>query len=227
MRTAALLLLALGCPALGAGPTVTAVPAAAPVNWVEFRAAAGRQLVLSAEEAATWTSADDGCDLTPDSTGTRAVFTAPAAGPYRVLCTTKAGTTHCLIRVGDGPPDPGPIPPPKPADPLRAKLLAAYGAEAAADKAERVRDLAELYRQAARFAGTAATAAELRGLIRDASALMFAEDKAAPPVILKGVRGVVGAELAALLPADAPLTPDQRAAAAALFRRLAETLDTF
>lgn len=125
---------------------------------------------------------------------------------------------------GPAPKPPAPVDPPKPADQLRAKLRAALDAAAgtSAEKAEWAKDLAALYRAAAKLAAdpTLATAAALRGRLKDASAALVGPDA------LKEVRQVVAAELAAVLPtADADLTDAQRAGASALFKRLAEVLD--
>lgn len=122
-------------------------------------------------------------------------------------------------------PPPKPVPPPAPADPLRAKLAAAFEAAAgtAEQKAEWARDLSALYRAAVKRAAdpAVATAAALRAKLAAASDTLLGDADA-----LKEVRRAVAGELAAVLPtADADLTADQRAAAAALFARLAVILD--
>ena len=121
------------------------------------------------------------------------------------------------------PPAP-PLPaPPAPADPLAAKLKAAFDADAgaAAEKARAARDLAELYRQAAVLAKdpAAATAAALLERVRAAARTLVR------PGVLGGTRAAVAAEVVAVLPADRPLDDEARAAAAALFHRIATALD--
>lgn len=125
------------------------------------------------------------------------------------------------------PKPPAPVPPPvpvPPVDPLRSKLKAAFDAAlgASADKAEWARDLAALYRAAAKLAAdpTLATAGTLRAKLKDASAALIGSEA------LKEVRQAVAVELAAVLPTtDADLTDAHRAAAAALFKALAGHLE--
>lgn len=115
--------------------------------------------------------------------------------------------------------------PPKPADPLRAKLKAAYDADPAdaAKKREQAKDLAALYREAAKLTLDMAvpTSGELLARVKDAAGRMIG------PNALVGCRKVKAAELGALLPTDEPLTDAQRKAVAALFGKLADVLDTF
>ena len=129
------------------------------------------------------------------------------------------------LNLPDVGPKPVPPKPPEPADPLRAKLRAAYDADPAdaAQKRTHARDLAALYRQAAKLAQDAAvaTSGELLGRVRDAAGTLIGADA------LRECRRCVGAELGALLPTDDALAPDQRKAAADLFTRLAAILDTF
>ncbi|MDY3557169.1 hypothetical protein R5W24_006356 [Gemmata sp. JC717] len=130
-----------------------------------------------------------------------------------------------LERLGiDGPAPKPPAPPAPPADPLRAKLKAALDASAgtAAEKGEWARDLAALYRAAAKLTAEPglATAGTLRLKLKEAAAALIGE------AALREVRQAVAAELAAVLPTtDAELTPDQREAAARLFKVLAAHLE--
>lgn len=119
------------------------------------------------------------------------------------------------------PPEPKPNPP---GDPLRAKLKAALDASAGtpAEKFEQARDLAALYRAAAKLCAdpTLATAGQLRARLAEASAALIGPDA------LKEVRRAVAGELAAVLPTtDADLSGEQREAAAKLFRTLAAHLE--
>jgi hypothetical protein len=112
--------------------------------------------------------------------------------------------------------------PPKPFDPLKVKLAAAFEADAAAGKKDSAKDLAALYRAAAKLCTSAdvATAGELLARVKKAAATMLD-----PPDALKGVRAAVGAELGAMFPADGPLSDEQRVKAAELFGKLAVILD--
>lgn len=122
-----------------------------------------------------------------------------------------------------------PVPPKPPADPLAAKLKAAFDADPPADpetKREYAKLLAALYRAAEELARdeTVSTSGELLAQVSTAAAGLLKD----PPGMKKlaGTRKVVNAELAALLPTDDTLTADQRAATAALFKKLAAILDT-
>jgi hypothetical protein len=118
------------------------------------------------------------------------------------------------------PPDVPPTPAP-PVDPLKVKLKAAFDAETATAKRDQAKDLAALYRQAAKLAAdaTVVTSGDLLGRVRDAAKSLVGADS------LKGLRSAAGAELGLLLPTDADLTADQRAAVAKLFGRLADALE--
>ncbi|AWM40288.1 hypothetical protein GobsT_12440 [Gemmata obscuriglobus] len=125
---------------------------------------------------------------------------------------------------GPAPKPPAPPAPPAPADPLRARLKVALdaGAGTAAEKAEWARDLAALYRAAAKLTAEPGltTAGTLRQKLKEAAAALIGE------AALREVRQAVAAELAAVLPTtDADLTAEQRAAAGELFRKLAAHLD--
>ncbi|AWM41773.1 hypothetical protein GobsT_71230 [Gemmata obscuriglobus] len=122
------------------------------------------------------------------------------------------------------PTPPTPPTPPAPVDPLRSKLKTALdaGAGTSAEKGEWARDLAALYRAAAKLAGDSSlsTAGALRLKLKEAAAALIGE------AALREVRQVVAVELAAVLPTtDGELTSDQRAGAADLFRKLAAHLE--
>lgn len=124
----------------------------------------------------------------------------------------------------DPPKPPAPPKPPEPADPLKQKLADAYKAAAGTEEQKRewVLDLAALYRQAKKAASdpSLATAAALRKKLGEVSASLIGPDS------LVEVRKAIAGELAAILPAsDAELTAEQRAAAVALFAKLAVILD--
>lgn len=118
-----------------------------------------------------------------------------------------------------------PDPKPEPVDPLKAKLRAAFDADPAQLDVRRnsAKDLAELYRQAAKLAtdATVETSGDLLKRVKDASAALVGADA------LRECRKVVAQELGAVLPTDEPLTDAQRKAVADLFGRLAVILDSF
>lgn len=139
-----------------------------------------------------------------------------------------------VVVVGDMP-NPKPPAPPAPPGPgpapdsvLKKKLRAAYDADPAADKAERKKSLVALYALAADQvlakddAGEYAvpTSGELLRRMKEAGVTLS-------PTALVEVRKVVAGELAAVLGEDGELTDEQRAAAAKLFRDIAQALTEF
>jgi hypothetical protein len=121
------------------------------------------------------------------------------------------------------PPDVKPKPPEPPADPLRAKLKAAFDADPLQLDKRRsaAADLAALYRQAAKLAADpeVTTSGALLDRVRQAAGMLVGADG------LRDVRRAAGAELSAILPTDADLTAEQRGATAKLFERLAAILE--
>lgn len=135
-----------------------------------------------------------------------------------------------LDKLGLIEPAPKPVPPkppeppvPVPVDPLKTKLKVAFESDTAdvATKREQAKDLAALYRQAAVLASDAmvVTSGDLLKRVRDAAGTLIGVDA------LKEVRRAAGAELAGVLPTDAPLSDAQRLSAAVLFKKLAEILE--
>lgn len=116
------------------------------------------------------------------------------------------------------PPDPKPIPP---ADPLAVAIRAAYTADTGAGKTEQLRDLAELYKQAADLAQvpTVTTTGQLMDRIRAAASALGIDG-------LLACRKLIAAECAAALGTDpdAALTAETRVKARALFTRIHEAL---
>jgi hypothetical protein len=119
-----------------------------------------------------------------------------------------------IADLGLGVPTPTP-----PADPLTAKLQAAYRADPAATKADDLLTLAELMKAAGSLADDSAltTVGQLASKVA-AAAGTLAKDR------LAGVRAILKIELAAAFPEDKPLTADVRAAAKATFSRLQTAL---
>lgn len=224
-------LILVGLIALGAGahtslaadpPQVVEVPVPPASKWTEFKAAPGRQLVLSAGALAKWVVIDDGCDLVPTADGKTATFSAPGAGRYRVVCVVGAEPVRCLVIVGT-PPEPGPGPNPGPTPPidtLVADIKAAFTADAG--KLADLQSLAALYTLMVGECAdmTYATAADLNARYVAARDTMLRG-------ALPGVRRRCGQELAAAIGADptASLTADSRKAIAATFSRLAKAVE--
>lgn len=151
-----------------------------------------------------------------------------AVGELKVQLKALNDKLDRLGVLGPPPKPPEPAPPkPEPPDPLKARLKAAYDADPApvADRRAQALDLAALYRAAAALARDegCATSGELLGRVTEAAGRLLADPPGGRK--LAAVRKAAAAELAAVLPTDAPLAPGSRAAAAALFERLAAALD--
>jgi hypothetical protein len=217
-----LLLVPLSARAADPEPASLKVPAEVrgpPATIVEVRAE-------TTGAAVKWVALTPGLSLRPTDNG-RVLLVSGPAGRYDLLAYTAAGDVpsdpaRCTVVLGD-PPGPKPPDPRPPTDPLRAKLKAALDADAApaATKREQAKDLAALYRAAARLARDSAvpTSGELLARVRDAARTLVGPDA------LKDVRRAAGDELSALLPTDAPLTDPLRTSAAALFTKLASLLE--
>jgi hypothetical protein len=123
------------------------------------------------------------------------------------------------------PAPPGPPTPPVPVDPLAAKLKAAFDADPADPAARRnsAKDLAALYRAAAKLCGDASieSSADLMDQVTKAAKKMVGE------TALRGVRLIVNTGLNDLLPFEAPLSAEQRQATAALFVKVSGILEGF
>jgi hypothetical protein len=212
--------------ALAAGPDVTVVPPKPVPRWTELKTPVGRQTVLSAGESAAWELVDAaGADLTPDSGGKTAVFSAWKAGRYRVLVTTPAGTSRVEVVAGDAPPPDPVVPPDPPADPLAAELRLLFAADRG--KAADMQALSALYTlMVAECAkpeyGTALALNETFVESRD----RMLKDPATGAVALPGVRKRCGAEVAAVIGVDpaAPLTAAARERLQAAYARLSRAV---
>ncbi len=226
---------------LGAGLGATAAPPSAVLRVPsEVTAAPATITEIRAETTALvvkWVVLTPGLSIRPIDSG-RGLLVSGPPGRYELLAYTAAGDVpsepvRCVVVIRATPPEPPlpeprPPPPPdppqpRPPDPLQARLSAAYTADAAAPdvKREHAKDLAALYRAAAKLADdpTIATSGELLRRVRDAAGLLIG------PQALRDIRQIVASELASLLPTDAPLTASQRASAAQLFRKLAGYLE--
>jgi hypothetical protein len=180
-------------------------------------------------KAVVWVVLTPGLSVRPIDGGRTLLFSGPP-GRYECLAYTALGDVpsdpvRFVIVLSDAPPGPGPNPKPPdpPPDILRTKLKAALDSDATTPelKREQAKDLAALYRAAAKLSADSAvpTSGELLRRVRDAAGTLIGPDA------LKEVRRVAGGELAALLPTDATLSDAQRVSSAALFRKLASLLE--
>ena len=124
---------------------------------------------------------------------------------------------------GPKPPGPGPVVPPAPNNPLYVSLMAAYTADPAPTKKEALKELTELYKQAALMADNPA--------VRSTSELLTRVKQAATVLdLLKGesllpMRKLIAVECGVLgEPSLEPMSEATRRQAVALFQRIHEAL---
>lgn len=216
MRLLAFALIGLLPPSVRAQePPALKVPAevrAAPAAIAELRAETSGKVV-------EWVALTPGLSVKPVEGGKVLLFTGPT-GRYELLAYTAIGdvpSKPARVVVVIGAPEP-----PRP-DPLAEKVRKALADDPSdsALKAKHARALAALYRELAKEAADAgiATPGEFRRVAKEASARMIGPDA------LVGVRALVAAELALLLPTDEAFTDPQRTATARLFEKLAAILE--
>jgi hypothetical protein len=121
--------------------------------------------------------------------------------------------------------EPAPIVPPTPPDEsLLVRLQPAYTADQSPTKAKSKNTLIKLYLQMSQHCSDAdiTTAAQLVAVLRDAAKALLSPDD------LKACRSILGEYLNASLPTDPTnqLTADSRRTMAALFNRVAKTLES-
>lgn len=188
----------------------------------------------------TWVNLnEDDLDVVPQTGGNSVIVSAQTPGAYRVMAivvdqTGKLTYTFCAVTVAGTPkpappgPGPGPTPPgptpPTPSDPLTQALQAAYGAEAATDKATSVKALAALYKEAVGIANDpkVTTWGKLFGAINTvATSSSYGLAGKIP-----AMQGVVQAELKKTLPVGSGLRLDAagRTSAAKAFTTVATAL---
>lgn len=224
-----LLSLALGADA--APPVVVEVPPL-PTAWAQVEVPVNRRVRLIApdQKAATWLLVDDTKADLSELNGS-AYFWARDAGIYRVVYyQADKGFTKLAVTVKGAPPvvppgppapDPGPTPPPNPADPLVAKVKAAFDASTEADKDETRKDLLAFFKVAQKLSSdpTVATVADLSERVASASDLMVGPGK------LATVRALFAAELQTAFPDGGDLDATKRAAVVKLFQRFSTSLN--
>lgn len=216
MRTLAFALIGLLSPfARAQDPPALKLPAevrAAPAAIAELR-------VETSGKAVEWICLTPGLSIKPTDGGKVLFFSGPT-GRYELIAYTAVGdvpSKPARVVVIIGTPEP-----PKP-DLIAERVKKAFADDPSesALKSKHAKALAALYRELAKEAADAgiASPAEFRRVAKEASAKMIGPDA------LVGVRGLVAAELALLLPTDEAFTDQQRAAAARLFEKLAATLE--
>jgi hypothetical protein len=205
---------------------VTVIPRPEQGKAITIKAPKGKLTKLSAGMAKTarWLLIDsNGADLdnSIDPSGVLAIFTATTDGTYRVVLAVDGDLVLIVVTVGDAPMPKPPVPVP-PDSPLRKKIKAAFDIDANNAKHEHAKDLAALYREAAKLSmkDEVATSGELLRRVKEAG-------NAIVPDGLIGVRKIAAEELVMIFGSDADLTPEQRKAAAELFGQLATILDSF
>lgn len=226
------MLLSLALGADPAPPVVVEVPPL-PTAWAQVEVPVNRRVRLIApdQKAATWLLVDDAKADLSELNGS-AYFWARDAGIYRVVYyQADKGFTKLAVTVkGPGPapappgpptPDPGPTPPPNPADPLAAKVKAAFDAATDADKEETRKDLLAFFKVAQKLASdpAIATVADLSERVASASDLMVGPNK------LAAVRALFAGELQTAFPDGGDLDAAKRAAVLKLFQRFTTALN--
>lgn len=159
------------------------------------------------------------------------VVASARAGSYRVLAYTARGDipsdpqiTTVVIGQAPAPPDPKPPVPPPPApddvtkDPLYESLVGIYGGIQEQDKLERVKLLANVFKQAADLSSQHSTVGALYGAIRNLSNAALAPDAIRP------IRDRVAVESVRAL-GDNPNAAIDPAKAKAHFLRIAKVLE--
>lgn len=233
MHHVAFVILLLPLLAAGDAPVQVAPRPVSP-KWVEIKADAdGRAWIDAGDKALEWELIDrTGAYLDVPPGSKYAVFAAsdpkkPAT--YRVVAVADGKLIRVMVNVAGGsplPPDPKPGPP-DPPDAFTAKLQTAYTADLGAMKAADLKQLIGLYLESVDFAKKSdfATAADLFAAVSAAATALLPPD-ANGTRKLAGLRALIGADLAGILPADpeSPLTEALRAAAAAAFARYAKAL---
>lgn len=218
-------------------PKVVEVPRDKPDEWVEFTIAIGKPLQLDAKTASKWKCMDDGADLIPVDGGSRAIFSSPKAGRYKIACAIGDDLVAIAVTVGTAlpkppAPDPKPVPPePKPptpappVDPLTTELAALYAAEPVTTRKADMQSLSALYTLMVTESADATygTAAALNAKFVEARDSMLTDPKT-KVTRLPGVRKRCGGEVAAVIGdnPDAPLTDASRKGVTGVYERLAK-----
>jgi hypothetical protein len=229
MRVPTSLAILLAAVAVTSAGEITKLEGPPKAEWRVIQADPVITTLSAGDRPARWFLLDEhpAAELRAAADGKTATFASTIDGQFRVIAIS--GEDVHRVKVVKGPPQPmppGPDPKPPapvpPADPLAAKLQAAFDAEVLPKekKAEAIKDKVELYTQAAKLAldPEVATTGQLLGRVKKAADALHTDTL---PLVRKAVR----AELQAAMPEDVPLTPESRAKAAAMFTRIKTALE--
>lgn len=220
--------LALTLSATAQAPKVEESPAVAPPVWEVKKGAVGRATRLVTLEAnVRWTLAEEGTDaeLVVADGGKTAVLLPIKPGRYKVLCAGGNNDVTRVVVVVEGvtpiPPNPPAPTPPGPA-PVPSVFRDLIQVEldkdkaSAADKAEGIKDLIELYSQAQKLANDekVTTVETLAEKLRAASAVLLGTN------VLMTLRQKIAEEIGASFPNPGALSATSRATAVTLFARI-------
>ena len=196
-----------------------------PVLPAEITARPGRLTLIKANAASRvcWhvCPACQSPDILPLADGKELVFVAAVAGKYELIAWSAGPdgpteATHCTVKVESEEP-------PRPPDPLVAKLQAAWRDESDPQRQSRLHLLAGVYRIAADeivMRESVERVGDLHVALRTAAKAVLADDA------LPRVRAVIADELRKVLPLDPDvvLEPTLRQKAAETFRRIGDAL---
>lgn len=224
-------------PAPAPKPITNVVPVPRPKapTWGEVKCEPGVPLPLTVEGAKSvrWILVDETlATLTTVPDSQAAVFNAPLPARIRVIAIADGEPHLTMMVAGTPPPGPGPTPPtppvpPKPVDELTKQLAAAYAADPGPTRAADLRQLVALYMECEKAAHDARfrTAGSLFAAVSETAAELLPDDPTTGRR-LAGVRKLIAAELAKVLPTDpdAVLVEADRVTAAAAFARFARAL---
>jgi hypothetical protein len=197
----------------------------------EVKAKPGRLVVIEAEADAPdvlWIKGDPDADtdLLPNGPK-KAIFLSPTPGRFHVLAIYagkdgKAGAARFVVIVEGAKPNPTPGPTPNPTDPFAAELQVLFAADASPGKAAHLALLAEVYKQAPKYANdpTVTGTQQLFQLVSTTSRSLL------PETVLVPLRQRVARELATVLGGtDRPMDAPARLAATALFEKIRAALE--
>lgn len=216
-------------------PEVTVVPKVDPAKPQQIAVDFGRSVTLTAAEAVRWESCDTAgvVELFPSQDGKSCVVVVSKTGKYVIIATATMGPAAKIeLTVGSKPNnnDDDNVKPP-PADPMLAKIKAAWDADTLQLDLRRkgAESLVAVYTQAAKVIEDPAIASigQHSAQVKAVADQLFKDDGLALDA-LAGVRKVLADELKASFPAGPPasLTPDIRKLIDSIYARAARALKT-
>lgn len=216
-------------------PEVTVVPKVDPAKPQQVAVDFGRSVTLTAAESVRWESCDTAgvVELFPAQDGKSCVVVVSKTGKYVIIATATMGPAAKIeLTVGQAPPGPDPAPiPPAPADPMLAKIKAAWDADPLQLDLRRkgAASLVAVYTQAAKvIEDPAITSISQHSSQVKAVADQMLKDDGIALDALSGVRKVLADELKASFPAGPPasLTPEIRKLIDTIYARAARAMKT-